>query len=235
MGESCSNCGVRDQSLCGSLTDLELAALSQLGRQRHYGRGEVVAWAGEEALICANVIAGVLKITASTADGREQIVGLLYPADFIGHPYAPSNDHTITALSAVELCVFPRRVFERELADHAAMERLLLQRTLAELVHSRDWMLLLGRKSAQERVASFLGDMARRLHTVPSNLPDAPEEMTFELPITRGEMADVLGLTIETVSRQMTKLKIAGIIDLPGARSVTVRKRGALAAFAEAA
>lgn len=231
MGQVCAHCGVRDRSLCGSLNDTELETLSRLGRRRRFARGEVVVWSGDEASLCANVLSGVLKITASTEDGREQIVGLLYPADFLGQPYAPSADFTITALSDVELCTFPQKGFERELDDHPRLERLLLQRTLDELNHSRAWMLLLGRKSAQEKVASFLFDMARRLDRANC----AGRTDTFELPITRGEMADVLGLTIETVSRQLTKLKAAGIIATPTVREITIHNPAALAALAEAA
>ena len=188
MGSMCAGCTVRERSLCGVLADKELAALSLVGRRRRYERGEVVIWAGDEAGLCANVLSGVLKITASTSDGREQIVGLLYPGDFFGHPYMSLSEYTITALSAVEVCLFPRRAFEQVLQNNVQMERLLLKRTLSDLGRARAWMLLLGRMNAQERVASFLVDMARRLG---SDTEIAPST-TFELPITRGEIADVI-------------------------------------------
>lgn len=83
----CVDCAVRDQSLCGSLTNSELHALNTLGRRRIVRRGETLIWAGEDNILCANLLSGVLKLVASSGDGREQIVGLLYPADFVGQPY----------------------------------------------------------------------------------------------------------------------------------------------------
>lgn len=120
---------MRDQALCASLTDDQLAVLSRSGRRRYVAKGETVIWAGDENMICANVVAGVFKLSTSTADGREQIVGLLYPADFLGRPYAPSSNYTVDALTDAELCVFPRKHFEQALHDYEELERLLLQRT----------------------------------------------------------------------------------------------------------
>lgn len=230
----CVDCAVRDQALCSSLSDLELESLNTLGRRKTIARGETLIWAGDESIICANLLSGVLKLVASTPDGREQIVGLLYPADFVGQPYAGQADFTITALTESELCVFPRGAFEHVLEDHARMERLLLQRTLAALGDARGRMLSLARRSAQEKIAGFLLDMAARaVATGCRATPDGP--ITFDLPLTRGQIADVLGLTIETVSRQLTRLKGAGVIALPGGRAITISDRTALEVRAEAA
>jgi CRP/FNR family transcriptional regulator len=227
--DPCADCGVRDQALCGSLTDAELASLNQLGRRRHVAKGETVAWAGDDNLVCANLLSGALKLSATTSDGREQIVGLLYPADFVGRPFTEQVDYDITALTDAELCVFPREPFERALGDHARMERLLLQRVLAALGDARGRIVSLGRGTAAGKVAGFLLDVADRAgSTACRATPDGP--LTFDLPLARGEMADVLGLTIETVSRQMTALKKAGIIGLPGGRAVTLIDREALRA-----
>lgn len=230
MRRACSECGVRDQALCASLTDDQLAVLSRAGRRRYVAKGESVIWAGDENMICANVVAGVFKLSTSTADGREQIVGLLYPADFLGRPYAPSSNYTVDALTDAELCVFPRSHFEQALHDYEELERLLLQRTLDELDNTREWMLLLGRKTAEEKVASFIVQMSRRLAKGRCGASTGEE---FLLPLSRTQVADVLGLTIETVSRQMTRLKSAGVIDLPTTRSIRVLDRPALSARAE--
>lgn len=234
LTDICSDCAVRDQALCGSLNDQELQALNALGQRRYVARGESVMWAGDESVICANLLSGVLKLVASTADGREQIVGLLHAADFVGQPYAEQADFTITALTDAELCVFPRVPFERVLEDHVRMERLLLHRTLQALSAARGRMLALARKSAEEKVAGFLLDMAARAGSDGCRATaDGP--VTFDLPLTRGQMADVLGLTIETVSRQMTKLKAAGVIRLPGGRAITISDPAALEDRSEAA
>ncbi len=227
--ESCSDCSVRDQALCGSLTNHELESLNRLGRRRHVAKGETLAWAGDDNLVCGNLLSGVLKLSSATTDGREQIVGLLYPADFVGRPFADQVDYDCTALTDAELCVFPREPFERALADHVQMERLLLQRVLAALGDARGRIVSLGRGSASGKVAGFLLDLADRAGTSGCRaMPGGP--LTFDLPLSRGEMADVLGLTIETVSRQMTAMKTAGIISLPGGRAVTILDRQALEA-----
>lgn len=230
----CADCVVRDQTLCSSLTDVELTALNTHGRKQTLARDGTLIWAGDDSLICANVISGVLKLVASTADGREQIVGLLFAADFVGRPYADHSEFTVTAVTDVELCVFPRGPFERVLEDHVRMERMLLQRTLAALDQARAQMLVLARSSAAEKVAGFLASMAVRARGAGcrATLDGA---LTFDLPLSRGQIADVLGLTIETVSRQITRLRVDRIIDLPGGRTITLLDGDALANRAELA
>ncbi|MDH7640432.1 Crp/Fnr family transcriptional regulator [Sphingomonas oryzagri] len=228
-GQVCEGCAVRDVALCGSLDDSGLADLNRIGRRRRVGCGETIAWAGEESRSCANILSGLFKLSASTADGREQTVGLLYPADFVGRPYAPRTDYNVTALSEAEICVFPRPAFEETLERHNELERELLRRTLTTLDEARGRQLMLARQSAEERIARFLLDMAKKMGGARPT-PGGPQ--TFDLPLSRGAIADVLGLTIETVSRQMTRLKAAGIIALPGGRAVTILRRADLQGLA---
>ncbi len=234
MAQSCSECGVRDRALCASLDDDALDRLGKLGMQRRLLRGETLIRAGDQPLVCANLQSGVMKICTLTPAGSESIVGLLYPGDFVGRPFDTSSDHDIVALTDVELCVFPRVVFERTLADHQRMEHLLLQRTLAELDRTRRWLTRMGRATASARVAGFLDDMGRRLAMADCQRSGGVRRgMAYELPLSRGEIADLLGLTIETVSRQITRLRAAGIIGLPGGRGITIENPAALAAAAE--
>lgn len=232
MSRTCSECGVRDRALCASLDDEQLAALSSLGVQRQLVRGETLIRAGDPPLVCANLQTGVMKLCAVTASGEEAITGLLFPGDFIGRPFMGSADYDIVALTDVELCVFPRAAFERALHDHRRMEQLLLERTLGELDRARRSLVTLGRASAGARVAGFLDDIARRMAVSGCQPGSGPNGRAFDLPLSRGEIADVLGLTIETVSRQMTRLRTAGLIDLPGGRSIVVRDAAGLASEA---
>jgi CRP/FNR family transcriptional regulator, anaerobic regulatory protein len=236
MTRRCETCGVRDRALCSGLDDAELAELNRLGVQRRLVRGDTLVRAGDPPMLCANLQTGVMKIRASTADGAETIVGLLYPGDFVGQPFANSNHHDIVAVTDVELCVFPRRPFERALADHPRMERLLLERTLAELDRARQGLVRMANASAGARVAGFVDDIGRRQAPAcrPAALPVCrPADLpAFELPLSRGEMADLLGLTIETVSRQLKRFEAAGVMQLVGRRGVIVRDAPALAAAA---
>lgn len=229
----CAACAVRQSAVCATMVDGELAAFRRCGRRMMVGRGETIFWAGEDSLVCGNLTTGVLKLTASTSDGREQIVGLLYPGDFVGALFEGSAGYSVTALTDAELCVFPRRDFQRMLDDHAAASRFLLKRTLSDLDRMRDWMLLLGRKCAQEKLAAFLIETARRVAS--DEHGRVARGKPFELPLTRQGIADVLGLTIETVSRQMTKLKAAGFITIHGNRYIAIEAPGELAYLAEAA
>ncbi len=224
----CETCIVRNRAICSALDATEIQALNGIGRQRKLEAGQSLLWEGEDSVLVANVIDGVLKLSTGTADGREQIVGVVYPSDFIGRPFGQQTAHSVTALTDAIVCVFSRTDFDSFARSHPALEHKLLQRTLAELDRTRSWMLLLGRKSASERIAAFLLEMSERLAAASGKDVADTESQTFDLPFSRQQVADVLGLTIETVSRQFTKLKSDGVIDLPSRRSVAILNRDEL-------
>lgn len=225
---ACDTCLVRNRAICAAMDSTEIEALNMIGRRRNLAPGEALMWEGEDSVLVANVIEGVLKLSTGTEDGREQIVGVVYPSDFIGRPFGATTGYGVTALTDARVCVFSRRDFDAFARSHPALEHKLLERTLAELDRTRRWMLLLGRKSAGEKLASFLLEMSERL--VEQGCQGSVEEPLahFALPFSRQQIADVLGLTIETVSRQFTRLKADGIVDLPSRREVTIRDRDAL-------
>jgi CRP/FNR family transcriptional regulator len=227
----CDSCAVRNRAICAALDNDELAALSSIGRRRRLEPGEPLIWEGDDSILVANVIEGILKLSNGTEDGREQIVGVVYPADFIGRPFGATTRHSVAALTDARVCVFARGDFDRFAGQHPALEHKLLQRTLGELDRTRSWMLLLARKNAEEKVATFLLDMSARLAPLGCERPHGPVDQ-FDLPFSRQQIGDVLGLTIETVSRQMTKLKRDGLIALPTRRAVIIRDRARLEAIA---
>ena len=207
--------------MCAGFGDDQLAVLHTIGRRRILRAGQVLIWAGDPSINCANLVSGALKVVREEADGRAQIVGLLFPGDFVGDLFVERADDTVVALAESDLCVYPRGALEPALRCHPAAERLLLRRALVTLGEARQWMLMLGRRQAPERLAAFLLDMERRIAS-------AGASDGFELPMGRGAIGDVLGLTIETVSRQMTALRRAGLIALPGGRRVTLLDRRGL-------
>ena len=229
---SCDTCLVRNRAICAALDQRELVSLNAIGRTRMLAAGESLIWEGDESVLVANVIEGVLKLSTGTEDGREQIVGMVFPSDFIGRPFGAVTGHGVTALTDAQVCIFNRRDFDAFAREHPGLQHKLLQRTLDELDRTRRWMLLLGRKSAGEKVASFLLEMADRTAVAGCDAAAAPLEVRMDLPVSRQQIADVLGLTIETVSRQFTRLKNAGVIGLPSRREVVVLSRAALAAEA---
>lgn len=228
---SCELCVVRNRAICSGLTAAELGVLNTIGRRRTVDAGQSLIFEGEDSVLVANVVEGVLALTAGTEEGREQIVGVVYPSDFIGRPFGPTVGYGVTALTDAKVCVFARRDFDAFAREHPALERQLLERTLTELDRTRNWMLLLGRKSASEKVASFLLDLSERL-AEPGCAAAGKPAQRIVLPFSRQQVADVLGLTIETVSRQFTRLRGEGLIDLPSRREVIILDRDALQAEA---
>ncbi|RVU07804.1 Crp/Fnr family transcriptional regulator [Novosphingobium umbonatum] len=229
---ACDQCLVRNRAICSALDKDEIEALNAIGRRRTLVAGESLIWEGEDSVLVANVIEGVLKLSTGTEDGREQIVGVVYPSDFIGRPFGGTTNHGVTALTDARVCVFSRGDFDNFAREHPALEHKLLQRTLGELDRTRRWMLLLGRKSASEKVASFLLELSERMAPVTCEGVQDGKASRFVLPFSRQQIADVLGLTIETVSRQFTRLRGEGIIDLPSRREVVIADRFALTAEA---
>lgn len=224
----CAPCAVRNRAICADLNADEVALLSGLGRRRRLKAGEQLLWEGDEAVLVANVIEGVLKLSTRTSDGKEQILGIVYPSDFLGRPFGQTTPYGVEALTDAHVCVFQRADFDRFAREHPRLEHKLLERTLAELDRTRRWMLLLGRMNAEQKVATFLLEMEERLGGHGCGVPNRKRD-SFSLPLSRQQIADVLGLTIETVSRQFTRFKTEGVIDLPSRREVTILERSALA------
>ncbi|RUY92349.1 Crp/Fnr family transcriptional regulator, partial [Mesorhizobium sp. M7A.F.Ca.CA.001.12.2.1] len=167
----------------------------------------------------ANVLSGVVKLTKSLSDGRQQIVGLQFAPDFLGRPFKGESAINAEAATAVSLCSFPKAAIERMMKESPGLEHRLFKQTLNELDDARDWMVTLGRKSASEKVASFLLMIARNIDPA---LDPAAQSTRFELPLTRADIADFLGLTIETVSRQLTRLRSDHVIRIENNRHVVV-------------
>lgn len=228
----CDECAVRTHAICAALDNAEQEQFIRLGRQMTIPRGQTLMWERDEFMLVANLIEGAMMLSTSTSDGREQIVGMAYPSDFIGRPFGSESPYNVTALTDSRLCVFSRAVFDRFASKHPGMEHRLLQRFLSDLDHARKWMLLLGRKSARERIATFLLDMSRRLALGEGSLCRPLD--SFTLPLDRQQIANVLGLTIETVSRHLSELKRDKVIALPDRRRVEILDSEQLEAMAEA-
>jgi CRP/FNR family transcriptional regulator len=218
--DRCASCTIRHRAVCSYCGPDELAKLDAIKFYRNFVPGQEIVAAGEETDFLGSVVDGVVALSKTMADGRRQTVGLMFPSDFLGRPMRPIAPYDAVAVTPVRLCLFARSRFERALRETPVLEKRLLEMTLDELDAARDWMLLLGRKTAQEKIATFLSILARRAAALESTPLDTA--LKFELPLTREAIADYLGLTIETVSRQITGLRKAGVIELADARSIRV-------------
>lgn len=229
MFDACTRCPVRASAVCHSLSPDELDDLSRAGQRKVVEPGETLMWEGDDALLVGNVIEGVLKLSLTTPDGRDQTLGLAYPGDFIGRPFGRTTRQGVTALTGARVCLFRRSSFDAFARRHPQVEHDLLERTLGELDRARDWMVLLARMSAPQRLAAFLLELASRIGTpvdAGGENGDGGEAeygagpVRIDLPFGRQAIADILGLTIETVSRQITRLRDAGTIATPGRRTI---------------
>lgn len=217
-GQGCRTCPIRYRAVCAHCECDDLARLERTKYEKTYAAGQVIVWAGDKMEFVASIIDGVATLTQTLEDGRTQMVGLLMPSDFLGRPGRRTAAYTVTAISELTLCCFRKQPFEQMMRDNPRIPSRLLEMTLDELDAAREWLLVLGRKSAREKIASFLAIIARRKAALDNVAPGG--QMRLNLPLTREAMADYLGLTIETVSRQMTGLKRDGLIELEGKRSV---------------
>ncbi len=218
----CTTCAIRHKAICDALSPDEIQALNRLSRKRSVAAGQMILGEGEARSIFANIVSGVVKLTKTLDDGRQHIIGLLFASDFLGRAFRQDNPYFAEAATDVELCVFPTAGFEKLLKEHPGLEHRLFQFTLTELDACQEWMLLLARKKAEERVASFLLMIAKRVPNLGCKESHKPNEVRFVLPLSRAEISDCLGLTIETVSRQITRLKTKGVIELMNYREIFI-------------
>lgn len=216
---TCQACQVRNNGMCAVLTTQELIRLAGQTRHTHHEAGEALTMESDEVTSYANVIDGVIKLSRVLRDGRQQLVGLQFASDLMGRLYAEASPLTAEAASEVQLCRVPKMVLETLVGSSTELKQRLLQQSLLDLDEAREWMVTLGRKTAAERVASLLLLVAIRSV---GREAASRGSVTFDLPLVRADMADFLGLTIETVSRQISKLRNEGIIQITSHRHVVV-------------
>ena len=181
-----------------------------------YAAGETLQREGDQALYVMNIRAGSVKVYKQLSDGRQAVVGFLFSGDFVGLAALEVYTSSVQALEPVEAWRFPREAFRQLVADRPRLEAALLGRVTRDLEAAQVQMLLLSRKTAIERLTSFLLQLAGR------EPGDATGQIQVPLHMTRSDMADHLGLTTETVSRCFTGLRKAGLIRLYEAGEVTL-------------
>ena len=215
MNVRCAACPVRDSAACSVLSEDERGELAKAGRTRNLKRGETLFAAGDEDVVCATLVSGALKVTQYDADGNERILALIHPSGFVGEMFAPFAQHDVVALTDSQLCVFPRSDMDRALGAYPDLTKALFRRSQEDLHAARELLALGAGKSAGEQVGGLILALARAA----SDSPCHPAAV-FDLPLTRGEMANMLGMTIETVSRALSSLEKGGVLKRIGARGI---------------
>ena len=201
-----------------------LVGFEAIGNRRSFARNEEIFAEGDPGDCWYKVIAGAVRLCKLLADGRRQIAEFYFSGDCFGLDGMPERLFSAEAVSDVIVMRYPRRATEQLIDESPSLARGLRDMTLRELANAQIRMLMLGRMNAPERVATFLLDMFERR--------DA--ERALDLPMSRNDIADYLGLTIETVCRVMSALKRSGTIGIPSPHRVELRDRAALTAIGEA-
>ena len=217
---SCEECDVRSLAVCAVLGRERLLQLTSIASWRRIAPGQTLFHEDDAAEEVFTLTQGMLKLYKLLSDGRRQIVGFLVPGDFFGLSFGRYYGFTAEAVTPTIVCRLRRAQFVELLGECPALEREVLSRATGELAAAQDQMLLLGRKNARERLASFLMALAHR------RAPAAGTAM--ELPMSRADIADYLGLTIETVSRTFTQFRKERLVDLPATHLVVIRNRAIL-------
>lgn len=220
----CEHCAVRAIAVCRVLSGEELRELTAGMRTVELEPGEPLFHEGDPAHNVFTLTSGHLRLSRLLADGRRQVIGFLVPGDFLGLAFRETYVATAEALDAVTLCTFPRVAFERFLERHPHFERELLARARSELAAAQEQMLVLGRKTARERLATFLIRLAGRAGTESGG--------PLHLFMSRADIADYLGLTVETVSRTLGTFRREGLVHLEGRSTVHIPDPARLAAEA---
>lgn len=228
-GHPCQGCEVRDKAVCGVLDCADLARLKGLGWTIRLSAGQTLFHEGDPATRVFTLTSGTLKLYKLLADGRRHVAGFMYPGDFLGISVDDEHAFTADALEDAQLCWFPRNRFDDFVEDHSAMERELYRKAAHELAAAQQQLVLLGRKTAAERIATFILLLSEQAARV------GKDGKAVRLPMCRSDIADYLGLTKETVSRVLSAFRRDRVIRLRAIDEVEIIDRGELERLAEGA
>ncbi|MDE2362363.1 MAG: helix-turn-helix domain-containing protein [Hyphomicrobiales bacterium] len=225
-GSICEHCGIRPSSVCGALEQHELAELEALARPVCYAQRQQMFAQDEPAESVYNVTSGSVRLYRLLPDGRRQVVGFAIPGDFLGLSMSERTVFGAEALEPVTVCKFSREAFAHLVDSRPHLLRRLYDLASHELSLAQEQMVIIGRRTAEERVVCFLLGLRKRWAAFNHN------SVTVPLPMTRQDIADFLGLTIETVSRAISKLgREKAILVVPdGVRLLDVARLEAIAA-----
>ena len=227
-GHPCHGCAVREVAVCSVLEAGELAHFKGMGGRQTLHAGQPLFHEGDEAAQVFNVTDGALKIYKLLPDGRRQVMGFMFPGDFLGISLGDEHAFTAEAMENTHMCRFSRARFDDYVESHPGLERQLYSLAAHELAAAQAQMVLLGRKSATERLATFFIDLVDRRERA-GKQPAAE----IDLPMSRSDIADYLGLTKETVSRVLAQLKRKRLIRLVTLNRIEILDRAGLEAIAQ--
>ena len=221
----CRDCVSRRDGFCAELTPGELSKLHPYVVRKRLPAGEQILSQGVLNSSYVHVLDGTVKLTAALPDGGEQIVGLRFSGDFLGQRFAHEVGFTAETATDVEYCRVSKSALDALADANTAVAHQMHQWVATELQETRELMLTLTQRDARQRVAGLIYRIGHR------QTPCATSTR-IELPLSRAEFASYLGLTIETISRQLSALKRDGLIAIERKTLITVFNMGKLATAA---
>ena len=219
-GHPCGDCAARCRAICSVLENDELKTFRKSGATMRLAAGETLFYEGDPARSVYSLARGTLRLTKMLPDGRRQIADFLFPGDFLGLTLEEGHSFSAEAVTPVEICRFSSARFEAFAAIHPQLERRLYALAAHELAAARQQVLRLGRKSAAERIASFLLMLAGREQDSGSTTKCNAREVF--LPMSRTDIGDYLGLRIETISRELSAMKAQKLIRLASTQRIEI-------------
>lgn len=219
----CETCEVRDRTICAALDDAELRELNAIATSVCLEPAQTIFYEGDGDAYLFNVTMGAVRLSKLLPDGRRQVMGFLFPGDLLGLSVSGSYAYTADAITETSLCRFDRQRLTRLAEKYPKLEHRVVALASNELVQAQDHLMILGQKRASERVATLLLRLAERIGS------KAGDGRLVDLPMSREDIADYAGLTIETVSRNLSRLRDAGIIEIPSSRRIHIPRMNALA------
>jgi|TARA_B100002003_G_scaffold19151_1_gene15859 CRP/FNR family transcriptional regulator len=215
-------CNVRLIAFCGILDDSDIHQLERISKDRIISRNKTVFMQGEQTSNFYNIKRGSLKIYKLSSDGRKQIVGFLFPGDFVGMSPEENYSYNAETLEETTLCTFSRMVLENFFVQHPHVERKILNIVNHELSVAQDQIFLLGKYTAKERLLQFFLNLSKQRNKL--GWVDNP----LRLSMSRSDIANYLGLTIETISRAITELKTERLIRMIGTQNIFLQDKDAI-------
>jgi len=212
----CSLCKIRSYSFCRCLNDDQLEIFSKVSFEKKFTDKENIFLQNDPSTHLYNITEGNVKIYQLLDDGRIQIIGFLYPGDFFGTYKNNKYNYSAEAIGNLRVCVFDQRVLDKYMDQNPILAKELLNQTSYELTLAQDRMTVMGRLNAIEKIAIFFINISNQRKRI------GWQSNPISLSMTRQDIADYLGLTIETVSREISKLKTSNIIKIISSKQLFI-------------
>ena len=212
----CSECKIRPHSFCRCLEEDQLKKFSGISIDKAFEDKQNIFLQQDSALNLYNITEGNVKIYQLMDDGRIQIIGFLYPGDFFGSYKNGKYNYSADAIGNVKVCVFEQNKLDEYLENNIKLTKELLHQTSHELTLAEDKIRVLGKLDATERLSRFILNLSEQRKRI------GWQNNPISLPMTRQDIADYLGLTVETVSREITKLKSSNIIKIISSKQIYI-------------